>query len=200
MKAKKHKTSDPSRDIAPAPVSAKIVITGAPRAGTTAFIGTVSDFIASTPPYAEPDRSAPTDGPHAGCPNAHATTVMDVGRITLAQDLVLLLFGITGAGVLRDEVAQGAAGAVILIAPGHESAGLAAIDYFDKYAIPYVVAVPVTDHETAPHKDLRAELRLPDRTVITATDVHARESARAVLTTLITHALADRAHRPTPTV
>ncbi|MFE4922290.1 hypothetical protein [Streptomyces sp. NPDC056661] len=191
MTISSRKSIGPPRSV-PVPHSVKIVIAGRSGSDTAAFIRSISDSLA-TAPTQSPAEAGAAGEPNNGRPDTNTSAVLHIGRILLAQDLVLFLFGIGGARALRDEVARGAAGAVVLAFPGHEASGRAAIDYFGAYGIPFVVAVPRVEDSTAADDDLRAQLGIPRNGLVLATDTRARASIKAVLTTLIEHAIAQKA-------
>jgi signal recognition particle receptor subunit beta len=76
--------------------STKIVISGGFGAGKTTFVGAVSEIMPLRTEALVTTESVGVDGLDA-TPMKNTTTVaMDFGRITLAEDLVLYLFGTPG--------------------------------------------------------------------------------------------------------
>src|SRR5690348_17980469 len=78
-------------------------------------------------------------------PAKNTTTVaMDFGRITLADDLVLYLFGTPGQRrfwFMWDDLAYGALGAVVIADERRLADCFPSVDYFESSGIPFVVAV-----------------------------------------------------------
>src|SRR5260370_9726335 len=85
----------------------------------------------------------------AGVEGKTTTTVaMDFGRISLRSDLVLYLFGTPGQQrfwFMWDELAIGALGAVVLADTRRLADSFPAIDYFQRRAIPSIVALNCSD-------------------------------------------------------
>ena len=69
---------------------------------------------------------------------------LDFGRITLSQELVLYLFGTPGQQrfwFMWNDLAIGALGAVVLVDVRRPESSFAAIDFFERRDIPFVVGV-----------------------------------------------------------
>ena len=72
------------------------------------------------------------------------TVVMDFGRITINDDVVLYLFGTPGQDrfwFLWDELALGALGAVVLADTRRLADCFPSVDYFERRGTPFLVAV-----------------------------------------------------------
>src|SRR5690349_20118807 len=69
---------------------------------------------------------------------------MDFGRITLAENLVLYLFGTPGQRrfwFMWDDLVKGAIGAVVLVDTRRLDDSFAAVDYFEAKGLPFIVAL-----------------------------------------------------------
>ncbi len=129
------------------------------------------------------------------------TVAMDFGRITLRDNLVLYLFGTPGQDrfwFLWDELAQGALGAVVLADTRRLADCFAAIDYFERRAIPFTVAVNCFDGaELHDPETVREALDLDPDVPVVLCDARERDSAKTVLITVVEHAAKVAAARRT---
>jgi signal recognition particle receptor subunit beta len=77
-------------------------------------------------------------------PGKETTTVaMDFGRITMAEDLILYLFGTPGQTrfwFMWDELIRGAVGRAVLVDTRRIADAFAPLDYFENRHLPYLVA------------------------------------------------------------
>lgn len=173
--------------------SVKIVIAGGFGTGKTTLVASVSEIAPLTTEEALTSASVGVDD-IAGVESKENTTVaLDFGRITIASDLVLYLFGTPGQDrfwFIWDELSRGAAGAVVLVDTRRLESSFAAIDYFERRGIPFVAAVnrffgecPYTESEIRDALDLDGEVPL------LWCDARDRESSRQALVHLVRHAL-----------
>jgi signal recognition particle receptor subunit beta len=143
------------------------------------------------------EASAGTDDLSA-TPNKNTTTVaMDFGRVSLADDLILYLFGTPGQHrfwFMWDDLVRGAIGAVVLVDTRRLADSFAAVDFFEDRGLPYIVAVNCFDgvamHEVA---DIREAMAIDDRLPVVHCDARDKESTKQTLITLVRHAM----HRAT---
>jgi small GTP-binding protein len=162
-----------------------MVITGAVNSGKTQFIRTISEIeVVST-------ERRTTD--ETRFLKQETTVAMDFGRITIARDLMLHLFGTPGQkrfDFMWEILSEGTLGLIVLVDSTRpetfrETARI--IDFFVSYRdSPYLVVANKQDQENAwSPEELSFALRLPPGIKVlpcTATD---RESVKGVLLELL---------------
>ena len=171
----------------------KILLAGGFGVGKTTLVGAVSEIRPLRTEALLTEGSLGTDSTEGIEGKTTTTVAMDFGRISLHSDLVLYLFGTPGQSrfwFMWDELAIGALGAVVLADTRRLADSFPAIDYFERRAIPFIVALNCFDgarrYDT---EDVRAALDLePDQPVILC-DARSRESAKDVLITLVEHVM-----------
>ncbi|WP_282796731.1 ATP/GTP-binding protein [Streptomyces sp. CC224B] len=176
------------------PVTLKILVAGGFGVGKTTLVGAVSEIKPLRTEETLSEAGRPVDDLN-GVPGKHTTTVaMDFGRITLREDLVLYLFGTPGQDrfwFLWDELATGALGAVVLADTRRLEDCFAAVDYFERRSIPFVVGVNCFEGATRyPAEEVRQALDLDPGTPVVLCDAREKESVKEVLIDVVEHAMA----------
>jgi signal recognition particle receptor subunit beta len=165
--------------------SAKIIVTGPGRAGTTTFIRSLSEIaVLST------ERKL---GHPAEQGRGEATVSLDFGRVTINRDLVLYLFGTPGDepnSLTEGPLAEGPIGLIVTLDASRPRSieGAAEIVAFleENADVPYVVAANrLAQGDEHRLSAVRAAVHAPKDVPVVACEVTERESAKRVVLALI---------------
>ncbi|MFH9554273.1 GTP-binding protein [Streptomyces sp. NPDC051445] len=175
------------------PVTLKILVAGGFGVGKTTLVGAVSEIRPLRTEEYLTEAGRPVDDT-SGVEGKHTTTVaMDFGRITLREDLVLYLFGTPGQErfwFMWDELSEGALGAVVLADTRRLEDCFAAVDYFERRSIPFLIAVNCFEGAARyPEEDVRGALDLDDGIPVVLCDARDRRSVSDVLVGVVQHAM-----------
>ncbi|MFJ9586929.1 GTP-binding protein [Streptomyces acidicola] len=181
------------------PVTLKILVAGGFGVGKTTCVGAVSEIKPLRTEEVLTEAGRPIDDTR-GVEGKRTTTVaMDFGRITFREDLVLYLFGTPGQDrfwFLWDELATGALGAIVLADTRRLEDCFAAVDYFERRSIPFVIGVNCFDGAVRyPSDVVRQALDLDPAVPIVLCDARDRESVKDVLVAVVRHAMTHATER-----
>ena len=165
--------------------STKIVIAGGFGVGKTTLVASVSEIQPLRTEALVTNESEGVDDLAAVPSKATTTVAMDFGRITLADDLVLYLFGTPGQRrfwFMWDDLCLGAIGAIVLVDTARLDEAFSPLDYFESKGLPFIVAVNQFDNAQRYELDeVRAALAIPAEVPMMSIDARERESCKEAL-------------------
>ncbi|WP_150252879.1 GTP-binding protein [Nocardiopsis deserti] len=182
-------SSDSDDTQAPVPAALKILVAGGFGAGKTTMVGSVSEIAPLSTEEVMTEASYGIDDLSGVEAKTTTTVALDFGRITINEHLVLYLFGTPGQErfwFMWEELSEGALGAVVIADTRRLETCFAAVDFFERRGVPFVVAVNCFEgaHRYEP-EEVRDALSLDPAIPVVLCDARERESAKRVLVTLV---------------
>jgi len=183
--------SDAHPGAAKRPLALKVLIAGGFGVGKTTLVGSCSELLPLRTEEYVTSASIGTDD-LTGVEGKNTTTVvMDFGRIRITDEVALYLFGTPGQDrfwFLWDELAIGALGAVVMADTRRLADCFPSVDYFERRATPFIVAVNCFFGEQRHSSEkVRDALDLDPGVPVVLCDARDRESSKQVLLTLLEH-------------
>jgi signal recognition particle receptor subunit beta len=180
------------------PLPIKIVVAGGFAVGKTTTVASISEILPLTTEAVMTEAAAGVDD-LSQVPGKTTTTVaLDFGRISIDDDLTLYLFGTPGQdrfGFMWNDIVHGALGALVIVDSRRMDECYPAVDYFEKYHLPFVVAVNQFDGNLAHDLGaIRWALAVGDQVPVIVFDARSRVSVRDALIVVLDLAL-ERAQR-----
>jgi uncharacterized protein len=181
--------SDGTRSV----TSTKIVIAGGFGVGKTTLVGSVSEIMPLRTEALVTNESEGVDDLGSVPTKSTTTVAMDFGRITLAPDLVLYLFGTPGQKrfwFMWDDLCVGAIGAIVVVDTDRLDEAFSPLDYFEAKGIPFIVAVNQFEgtHQYS-LEEVAGALALSPHVPLIGIDARERESAKRALVRITEYAL-----------
>ncbi|WP_150237881.1 GTP-binding protein [Nocardiopsis quinghaiensis] len=174
---------------APVPAALKILVAGGFGAGKTTLVGSVSEIAPLSTEEVMTEASYGVDDLSGVEAKTTTTVALDFGRITINPTLVLYLFGTPGQErfwFMWEELSEGALGAVVIADTRRLETCFAAVDFFERRGVPFVVAVNCFEGaHTYAVDEVRDALSLDPAIPVALCDARDRESSKNVLVTLI---------------
>ncbi|SDL21898.1 hypothetical protein SAMN05428985_11178 [Nocardioides sp. YR527] len=174
--------------------SAKIVVAGGFGVGKSTLVASVSEIPPVNTEAWMTQAGESVDPLSDSSAKTTTTVAMDFGRVTLAPDLLLYLFGTPGQPrfwPMWDDLCRGASGAVVLVDTRQLDGSFPAVNYFENDTdVPFIVAVNLFDGKlTHSLEKVRDALCLDERTPLVTVDARDRRSTAKTLVACLSHTM-----------
>jgi signal recognition particle receptor subunit beta len=176
------------------PLPVKIVIAGGFGVGKTTAVSQVSEIPVLTTEAPMTEVAADIDRTGHVPSKVTTTVALDFGCITIDEEIKLYLFGTPGQdrfGFMWRDLTEGALGALVIVDSRRLDDCYAAVDYFERADVPFVVAVNLFDGLLTHHlNDVRWALAVDEQIPIITFDARDRGSVLDALLTVLHRSLA----------
>ncbi len=171
----------------------KIVLAGSFGVGKTTAVASISEIPPLTTEAAMTTAGESVDQRGLVPGKVTTTVALDFGRITIDETLTLYLFGTPGQerfGFMWPELARGALGGLVIVDGRRLEESFAAVDFFERERLPFVVAVNCFDGQLVhPLEDVRWALAVHPSVPVVAFDARRFLSVRGALLSVLQQSL-----------